>query len=139
MGYLVGAIEPFWIQIKNGFLKFSQNPFSVRTISKGSVFYPIVEPLKRFCKTPFFSEYYGTALYDRNTVHMRRVIYGAYTIVIIPFTSVYVNVNDCLGSFTVVVMIDLGQYFEQKWVQTLRNSFILLPKDSSQNSASIKP
>ena len=28
--------------------------FLYRTICEGSVFYPISEPLKRFCKTPFF-------------------------------------------------------------------------------------
>jgi hypothetical protein len=51
------ATEPFLIQIKNGSLKFSQNPFSVRTIFKGSVFYPIAKLLKSSCKTPFFSEH----------------------------------------------------------------------------------
>jgi hypothetical protein len=39
---------------------------------------------------------------------MKRVIYGPFTIVIITITVGYVNVNDRLLSFTIVVSIELG-------------------------------
>jgi hypothetical protein len=44
---------------------------------------------------------------------MKRVIYGPFTIVIITITVGYVNVNDRILSFTIVVSIDLGVYGEQ--------------------------
>ena len=51
---------------------------------------------------------YGTAIYGRNTVPTKRVIYGPYTVVSMPFTVVYVNVYGCIRPFTVVVLLDLG-------------------------------
>ncbi len=51
---------------------------------------------------------YDTTIYDRNTVDLKRVIYGPFTIVIITITVGYVNVNDRILSFTIVVSIDLG-------------------------------
>jgi hypothetical protein len=51
---------------------------------------------------------YDTTIYDRNTVDMKRVIYGPFTVVIITITVGYVNVNDRILSFTIVVSIDLG-------------------------------
>jgi hypothetical protein len=55
-----------------------------------------------------YSIVYDTTIYDRNTVDMKRVLYGPFTIVIITITVGYVNVNDCILSFTIVVSIDLG-------------------------------
>ncbi len=52
---------------------------------------------------------YDTTIYDRNTVDLKRVIYGPFTIVIITITVGYVNVNDRILSFTIVVSIDLGK------------------------------
>jgi hypothetical protein len=52
---------------------------------------------------------YDTTIYDRNTVDMKWVFYGPFTIVIITLTVGYVNVNDCILSFTIVVSIDLGK------------------------------
>jgi hypothetical protein len=46
--------------------------------------------------------------FDRNTVDMKRVLYGPFTILIITITVGYVNVNDRILSFTIVVSIDLG-------------------------------
>jgi len=51
---------------------------------------------------------YGTAIYGRSTVPTKRVIYGPYTVVSMPFTVVYVNVYGCIRPFTVVVLLDLG-------------------------------
>ena len=45
----------------------------------------------------------------RNTVPTQRVIYGTYTVVILPFTTVHVGVNDCIRSFTAVIMKGLGR------------------------------
>ncbi len=47
-------------------------------------------------------------IYDRNTVDMKRVLYGPFKIVIITITVGYVNVNGRILSFTIVVSIDLG-------------------------------
>jgi hypothetical protein len=59
---------------------------------------------------------YDTTIYDRNTVDMKRVIYGPFTIVIITITVGYVNVNDRILSFTIVVSIDLGNEQPQSFV-----------------------
>ena len=56
---------------------------------------------------PYFTVYVSQK-YDRNTGHMKRVIYGAFTVVIIPFTNVYISVNARIRSFTIVVIVDLG-------------------------------
>ena len=61
------------------------------------------------CKRHRYSAVYDTAWYDRNTVPTKRVIYGPFTIVNVSFTAVYVVVNDCLRSFTIVVLMDMGK------------------------------
>jgi hypothetical protein len=55
-----------------------------------------------------YSIVYDTTIYDRNTVDMKRLLYGPFTIVIITITVGYVNVNDRILSFTIVISIDLG-------------------------------
>ncbi len=51
-----------------------------------------------------------TAIYGRNTVHIKCFIYGTDTVVIILVPIVSVSVNDCVRSFTVFVMLDLGSF-----------------------------
>ncbi len=56
---------------------------------------------------PYFVVY-DTTIYDRNTVYMKRVLYGPFQIVIITIAVGYVDVIDRILSFTIVVSIDLG-------------------------------
>ena len=63
----------------------------------------------RHCKRLTFFAVYDTASYGRNTVQAKRVIYGTYTTVILPFTDVYVIVNGSVRSFTIVVMKGPGK------------------------------
>jgi hypothetical protein len=90
----------------------------IRPLTLGFTVVPVKIP-------PYYARFFGvygtvfavydTALYGRNTLHMKWVIYMRYTVVIITFVIVYVNVNGCLLSYTVVVMFGMG-LLRSNWV-----------------------
>ncbi len=67
---MVSWTEPVLMHIKNSFTKYSLNSLLARTIFGGSALYPIAEPLKRFCNTPFFE---STEVFVR--INSRTLVY----------------------------------------------------------------
>ncbi len=61
-----------------------------------------------YCKRRASFTVYGTVKYGRNMVPTKCVFHSPYTVVIMTFKNVYINVKDGLPSFTIIVMLDLG-------------------------------
>ena len=60
------------------------------------------------CKRCSFIDVYDTKSYDHNPAHTRRMTCSPYMVVILSITTVFVNVNDTMGSFMIVIKINMG-------------------------------
>jgi hypothetical protein len=61
--------------------------------------------------------------HGRNISPTERAIYGSLTVAIIPFLNVYVNKNGGIGSFTIIVNIDLGLIVKLKKIVKMISLF----------------